>query len=57
MNDERIKELDRAMCFVRTLKEEHNGSNLICPNCGSYVLLSGYCCFGCGYDQTAMEDD
>jgi len=57
--DKRIRELEgqleTAMCFVRTFKEEHNGRNLICPKCGRYVLLSEYCCFGCGYDQTDLR--
>lgn len=24
----------------------------ICPKCGKYIIIDGYVCFGCGYDNS-----
>ena len=37
-------------CHTRTLYASANVKRL-CPKCQKYMLLEGYVCFGCGYDE------
>ena len=36
---------------ANTLDAMHSIEGM-CPNCNNYVIVSGYTCFGCGYDPT-----
>lgn len=29
----------------------------LCPKCQEYMIISGYRCFGCGYDGSALKKE
>jgi len=55
IRDKQILELEEynkdLQPYMRTLEAIHVPIGL-CPVCGKYIIVQGYVCFGCGYDQT-----
>lgn len=48
--DQKIREAK-----VRTFDYEYYWS-MLCPECGKYMLVSGYVCYGCGYDKSIAQE-
>ena len=40
--------------IVRTFRCLHPDAH-ICPKCGQYMIIPGYLCLGCGYDERDNE--
>jgi len=51
--ENRVEELT---CYMRTLDSYANITKQ-CPNCKKYMMLEGYVCFGCGYDDSDNEGE
>ena len=41
--------------IVNTFFDLHQGAH-ICPKCGEYMIIPGYVCLGCGYDESDDEE-
>lgn len=48
MTQEEIGAIVQTFCYL------HPDAN-ICPKCGQYMIIPGYLCFGCGYDENDNE--
>lgn len=48
MTQEEIEAIVQTFCYL------HPDAN-ICPKCGQYMIIPGYLCFGCGYDENDNE--
>jgi hypothetical protein len=44
------QENENLKCYMRTLYA-YADIRKVCPNCKEYMLIDGYCCFGCGHDD------
>jgi len=50
MNQEKQTEYIKAI--INTFQFEHSGNYHICPKCREYMIIPGYVCYGCGYDDS-----
>lgn len=57
-NQKKILELNhneyrRLRARLNTYLYLHDGQERgVCPKCGKYIIIDGYVCFGCGYDNS-----
>lgn len=49
MNQEEQTEYIKAI--INTFQFEHE-RYYICPKCRKYMIIPGYVCYGCGYDNS-----
>lgn len=46
-------EYRRLRARLNTYFYLHSGQERgVCPKCGKYIIIDGYVCFGCGYDNS-----
>jgi len=45
------KKINNLMAYMRTLSAMHVPIGL-CPSCKKYIVVDGFICFGCGYDES-----
>ena len=47
-----MTEKNKIQAYINTLMYLY-GQKLkgVCPRCGKYIIIDGYRCFGCGYEE------
>lgn len=54
--NERLKEeLTKYKLYYKSISRFAPGTRGICPKCGEYLLVVGYVCEGCGFDESDVD--
>lgn len=59
-NSNEISITKRAYNYLRACENTlfaYANPTRICPKCGTTMLVQGYVCFNCGYDDSVSEDE